>query len=273
MLGVDEWESYQTQLKECTLAGPGSARCFSELQFGLQLLAPSDRTEQTESSEVKLQEHLPSEGLHPPDFEFWNEQAHLHDEEVPVASGWRPHCGADIAEMECFFRSVKCSPGLWWWSCQEGFCDQSGFCLQTSSQENSNYAAIVESISGVSRYGVSFFLCLTFLLLTQMLSVQVRVHRCYPSHCKGSCQTPQRNTSSTTVLWPRPPAARLWSGSSSRTWQPFLMNRWAKPEAPVELNCGNHFPLVLLKAQLDINPLRGSFCGYLSIKSSRSLSI
>lgn len=75
-----------------------------------------------------------------------------------------------------------------------------------------------------------------FLLLTQMLSVQVRVHRCYPSHCKGSCQTPQRNTSSTMVLWPHPPAARLWSGSSSRTWQPFPMNRWAKLEAPVELN-------------------------------------
>lgn len=53
MPGVDEWESYQTQMKECTSAGPGSARCFSELQFGLQLLAPSD-SEQTESSEVKL---------------------------------------------------------------------------------------------------------------------------------------------------------------------------------------------------------------------------
>lgn len=61
-----------TQLKECTPAGPGSARCFSELQFGLQLLAPSDRTELTESSEVKLQKHLPSEGLRPPGFVFWN---------------------------------------------------------------------------------------------------------------------------------------------------------------------------------------------------------
>lgn len=51
--------------------------------------------------------------FHPP-------PAHLDDEEVPVASGWRPRYGADIAKIECLFRSVRCSPGLWlwWWSCQ-----------------------------------------------------------------------------------------------------------------------------------------------------------
>lgn len=105
---------------------------------------------------------------------------------------------------------------------------------QTSQEENVNYAAIIDGINSVSRYGtspsssVSSLASSSSVVLIKKLfsSVQVRVLSFYPSPCEVSCRTPQRNTSSTTALWPRRPAARLSSGSSSRTQWPSLTNRW-----------------------------------------------
>lgn len=106
------------------------------------------------------------------------------------------------------------------------------FSSQTTTEDNVNYVPIIDSILSVSRYGTSTSFSVSYFASSSVLSfklchplLQERALRFCPSPSEVSCQIPQRNISSTMARWPRRPAAKLWSGSSSRTKWLSLTNR------------------------------------------------